>query len=393
MKNLIYFLFLSVVLFVSCHKEDSTILLTNNADKIENKPYAEQVEYAKQHLLQIGKVVSKLYQNAEFRNNLKNDLVAKDDKTETTILISDLISGENSRKYTSISNEDKLILNNEINAFKDIEGQDWQPQIYLPNFNDQQKTLDATKPIIIPFVVEEEDETYEGYQEDNYGDLKLIDTEITEEFAEDYNNVVIISLNETLMMPNSQDMPPMDINSIVNEKHSIEYFTAKVHNESWVAGASEVAIRGVQCKYNGEVFSGVNSSYNYLGKEIKKVSRSDVRNKVRQYISTWGVRYYEDLTYNNIFSDSYLYNNEKVLSCNVIFESDAWPTGTRDAIFYVPSNNSTVSVTYRSSHQQYAAKPLYFKKLLTNETLLDNYYENTGDFEFKLFKDNGYWSY
>ncbi len=82
-----------------------------------------------------------------------------------------------------------------------------------------------------------------------------------------------------------------------------------------------------------------------------------------------------------------------IVSCNVIFESDAWPTGKRTAKFDIPSNSSEIEIKFRSGDSEYSSQSLFFKKILPTETLINNYYENDSDFEYKLFIDNGIWNY
>jgi hypothetical protein len=353
MKNLFFFITLTTLFLVSCQKEDHPFV-NNENDKIENKSLEEQIEYTKYHLLKIGSVISKLYQNAEFRTKLRSDLLAKNNNTESTILIIELISGENSKKYSFISNDDKVTLINGINAFKDIDGRDWEPEIYLPNFEDQNKTLYPTKPVVIPFVVEEDDDTYEGYQENNQGQLERLPDEISEEMSNNHGNVIILKLSEDVENDeNDEEIVDIQPSGYYSKSVYLQWIKVKEHKESWVAGASEINIKAVFENHYGttlsddEYLSTTRSSYGKTSdcricdvtrKNVKKKTKIDT-NYLLQYQWYW-TNYYGLFVTSN-YPERYYYT---------IYEYDGWPSGFDPAPYNI---NDCAGSLIRSSNIDY----------------------------------------
>ncbi len=268
----------------------------------------------------------------------------------------------------------------------------WHPQLYIPDFNRQyqnflNRSFNPDKPVIVPFVVEEPDDEYVGYQEDANGELQPIEEVVDETFAQQ-NDVWIISINEEMALQTVLPTPiPIDYDIY---EHSIDKMAIKKHYESWAAGKSEVAIRGYRYYTDGECHGygdpdnecsrdGVNTTSSYQGILIRKFSRSEVSNQT-------------EITVDFVFErlQKWSYSAIPIVSCNVIFESDAWPTGKKKDFFPINNYygaNSTKQIEYRSSDGSYFGNKSLYSKVLdeTNETNIHNYSEDDLNMKFNLY--------
>ncbi|MCF6347338.1 MAG: hypothetical protein L3J20_03450 [Flavobacteriaceae bacterium] len=207
-------LLLSALFLISCNDSEGENITSNAFDKsnIETAPLEVQIEYANKHLLDIGKVVAKLARNKEFEPILYSNIQKRvNTGYYNSILVKDLITDINTKSSNNffISEEDKSHLQKSLEAFYDLEGRDWHPEIIITNFEEKyqkilssvgSKTYDTSKPLIAPVVFEDDDETtedaYDAFQEDNEGNLQPTGFKVTQSDAET-KNVLFIKLSES----------------------------------------------------------------------------------------------------------------------------------------------------------------------------------------------------
>lgn len=147
------------------------------------------------------------------------------------------------------------------------------------------------------------------------------------------------------------------------------------HRESWLAGASEIAIRAKLVCHNGRHL-GIPGSYqeeytsdqysNYLGKLIKKVKRKQIKN-----LELLTVNYSLQKDWQNEFP-----NQDPVHFIYVIFERDTWPATLNKDKRWAPNSPITnepspgeFNLYYRSSDKDGNNFP-YARHLFTNTLVL-----------------------
>ncbi len=194
-------MFISILFFISCTDNVGLDNAPSALDKstIENAPLDIQIKYANKHLLDIGRIIIKLAHNREFKSILYNKINERaKNGLDNTVLVKDLIAEIDSKKSNGfiISESDKINLQKSLEAFYDLDGQNWYPEIVITNFEDKyqkflsspiDKTYDASRPLIVPVVYEDDDETtedaYIAYQEQNDDTLVATDIMITQSDA------------------------------------------------------------------------------------------------------------------------------------------------------------------------------------------------------------------
>ena len=205
-SNKVYKLFgvllFSVLLLTNCNENEGENITLGALDKstIENAPLETQIEYANKHLLDIGKIINKMNHNTEFKSILFDNLKKKSnsDEVSSAILVKDLISDIKAKGSATffISEDDKMSLQQSLEAFYDLEGMDWHPEIIITNFEKkyqkfkslvEKKTSGKSKPLIVPVVFEDDNENtedaYDAYQEDENGDLQPTGFKVTQSDA------------------------------------------------------------------------------------------------------------------------------------------------------------------------------------------------------------------
>lgn len=146
MKNFIKnFKYLSqlllVLLFISsCNDEEISIndteQLVFDKHNIENAPLDAQIKYANKHLLNIGEQVLNYYKTPEFKSFL-SDEITKSGRADThySFLVKNLISNVNTKKLGAENSKEKI--EKSLEAFYNLDGQDWHPEIIIYNFEEK----------------------------------------------------------------------------------------------------------------------------------------------------------------------------------------------------------------------------------------------------------------
>lgn len=242
-------------------------------------------------------------------------------------------------------------------AFKNIEGRSYSISFYVP-FAEELKTKATNIKENIYIFEEIEDSNkleYDGYLLNERGEFTKYQYQLTEDLAKNLAqegiSVIVVGLQDDSLVPMNERKELAIVNSIssTNKNWYIDNMTVKTHKESWVAGASEIAVQAY--------------SYNHLNNQLKKINyinsstaggnselifakfrRKDVRRKYNKNLNA-NIAGGIDATHNTYANTNFFY---------VIYEADNWPVETRTVNFSniggVPSN---VSIYFGSSDPEY----------------------------------------
>lgn len=343
---------------------------------IEFQSYENQIIFTQGNLNTLGMAALSIADDPEFREIVYKEIEKQFDgdynvlfETLSQVQTSDQ-STIGARMAATSEIDEKLYL--AMEAFKNIEGIDYFPQIYIPFYEElKEKKVSSNakvlspenEPVIVLFTGDDSQDVYPGYQLNESGELEETGFMIDEEFAQN-NEVWVISLNERYFGENdSSSETNGSINGRTKSSPSaiVDQIKIKCHKESWAAGASEVNILTLFSNWGATVLDlNVYGNGVYEGGEIYKFSRKDVRKQnnkdVNFYIlNDWDDRA-PDMPYGNY----------------VIFEYDTWPTGRKTAEWYV---GATISIKYRSADIYYDLNTVY-------KTNFYEYYVNNGCIEW-----------
>ncbi len=311
------------------------------------------------HLLNIAKVVSNLYKDKEIKTLIFDEVSRKSvNGFETEILVKDILAKINLEK-TAENSKKMTLLTESLEAFHDLDGRNWDPKVYIPNFQKQNNnfrlnlsrtTYNPDKPVFVIAVEDVEDPV--GYQEID-DELVELNERVTEADAnlmiDEGNDILVISLDEN--RPAYDDVGGgSDSSSGATTTNSVRFVVlekmiVKHHKESWVSGKSEVTIRGFwdRAAFDyGNYFTHHNDDA--YGTRIKKVSRSSIRNQTEMTVNfkiLWDLNNVESLGIENQF---YGY---------VIFECDSWPAPKKTITLQELYNGDMRTVDVRSWQSPY----------------------------------------
>jgi hypothetical protein len=409
MRKLLLMQLILIAVFTSCKKNENLFETQVGKNEILSKSYEEQVKYTEVNLKQLGTEIAPLAKNPEFVNYI-HERVAKKFDDEYEVLIRDI---QNDYRWKTILNTKSI--NNALNAFKNLGGSNFYPQIYIPKFqsmedngislssaNSLADSSQSVVPIVHVFYAGEAevdsfngDEIMPGYIADASGNLVywgLVDSTYANN-----NEVWIYSLNESVNNAGGY-CPPQEIKglSFVNPdcepiggggdgggeqtctdvdcdefelpgntpifpelghaktNFKIEKMTITDPKESWLSGAAEVSIRAkLHCHNNREE-----------GK-VSPAARTPYRSK--QYSNLLGklirkfkrkeIRRQRQIYVNYPVEYEWQYSNfttDPIYCDFVLFERDAWPA--KKNLRYVPGRNDLFqnpSITTDSWEQHY----------------------------------------
>ncbi len=349
--------FILFLFFASCGFQDE---ISKNAEKIDDNSNIEQIAYTKNNFKNIGTELAKIANDNFFRMVLYREVEKKFDG-DYNVLLSDLISELKQRsKNGRMSSVTTLSLNQiepSLLFFKNIDGRNYYPQIYIPFFETKREmNIDSnsarrsgnSEPMFVFFAGDESQDIYPGYQMNQNGKFEETGILIDENYAEN-NEVWVLSINERVndngvvdVIWRTDDLSSARITSYGDA--IIPTMKIKSHKESWAGGQSEVHVlryvdnssftdrTGKQIALQGR---GSNE-----GDQIVKASRKDVKNKRELAVGFTLVPAW------NIMTTDVVYY--------VIFEYDTWPTGVRDARW--DKTAGTLILGYRSADGWYDKK-------------------------------------
>jgi hypothetical protein len=300
---------LTAMFFGACKKDNSLDVQVPEAS-IVTKSAAEQVKYAEVNLKKIANTVGKLTQNPEFVNFVHTEVAKKRDG-QFEVLITRLLK---SPVWGPQLNTKEL--NEGLDAFKNLQGTDFYPQIYIPkmqndednhatNFTATNNTTASDDVKVVVYGGEvagvPEDAPHPSYNVNDNGILVPFQ-DIAEPYAND-NEVWVFSINEIittnglLALPTDGACGPSDPNypectygggggsggggggggsssgsnendpeeAFLRDAHpdmnlhnpvnfEIENMTVKKTHEYWLSGSSEISIRASLNTINGREY-------------------------------------------------------------------------------------------------------------------------------------------
>lgn len=128
MKQFFILFLITNIVLTGCKKNEQSYENAENKNSILTKSYDEQVKYAEIHLKQLGTEIGKFTASPEFVNYIHESVAKKFDE-EYEVLIKDI--------QADYRWEDRLntpAINKALNAFKNLDGSNFYPQIYIPQF-------------------------------------------------------------------------------------------------------------------------------------------------------------------------------------------------------------------------------------------------------------------
>lgn len=361
MKKTIYSIFILGLtissITTSCNADDRNTDISANVENqkvlskeaVKNASLDKKLQYKKYYLQEAGKLIKKLGITTNDLINLSINAESKGQQ-ENTFLLADVISLAKSKNVNMDITISKKISDLE-NAFNDLDDRNYNISIYIPfaektklNAN---KTGTANNDI---YIIEEEDrsdiEYFEGYILNEDGEYVTYEDLINEEMAEDLSeqgrNVAIIGLQDTSYNPGNGNG---GTTTYTDKNFKFGTMTVKSHKESWAAGASDIAMQ--MYKYeNGSLqkinFINENNSAGGSHNYFTKFSRKEVRRQTEKslYMAVAGM----------IKTDPAIFANSKFYYA--IYETDNWPTTTRNIPFTLP-NGQPISISFGSSDGEY----------------------------------------
>jgi hypothetical protein len=410
MRSKVLLSMLLIAMFFGACKKDNSLDVQVPEASIVTKSAAEQVKYAEVNLKKIANTVGKLTQNPEFVNFVHTEVAKKRDG-QFEVLITRLLK---SPIWGPQLNTKEL--NEGLEAFKNLQGTDYYPQIYIPkmqndeenqatNFTASNNTTGSEDVKVIVYGGEvagvPEDAPHPSYSVDDDG-LLIPFQDIDEPYASE-NEVWIFSINEVITTngllalptgdcgPNSSEYPEctygggggggsssssneddpeelsfrathpaMNLNNPVNFK--IENMLVKHHKENWLGGYSEIHIRAALNTINGR-HEGVPTDDYWQYKTDQDVSTGKLRGKKVAYFSWKDVENSKNKAINVNMQSGWptsVLASDPVYFDYVIFEMDNWPATIQTlrrqnfTIVYNPSPiTNYYSQRYRSNDEAY----------------------------------------
>ncbi|MBP7499095.1 MAG: hypothetical protein KA796_04420 [Chryseobacterium sp.] len=355
---------ISLISLSSCNSDELSNIETPKVDildknYIQKASMKEKLAYKKYYLKEALKEVTRM-------GFTSDDLIAisKDTKNQKdVVLFSDIIA------YAK--NEKKIIVTDPrvekiSNAFKELEGSSYDISFYIP-FADK---LNYSSKVVADdiYIFEQEDDSeqlaFEGSVLNEDGEYVTYEQLITEQMAEDFaerqgRKVVVVGLADVEAVNTGGNQG--GTSTYVGHHFNMSNMIVKSHKESWISGASDLAINAER-QINGYFYNAVSlhggpESWTYL---FRRVTRKEVRKKTNLYVNT-------SLTDSQRSTTPPAGSNYVIHY--VIYELDMWPIGNRNVNFV--HDGISHNVTYRSSDVPYD-----YKTLISNNGQIDYHTDN-----------------
>lgn len=368
MKKLVLTLCATLFL-ISCNNE-----LTNTDEikpeaqvltksQIENATLKQKIAYKKYFLQEALKTVKEI----GFKTSDILKLSKKVNAQKNTFILEDFIKLAHD-KNMKISNEKVSKLKSLNEAFKNLDGHNYNISFYIPFADKLKQTGSSINGRLVEgqelYIFEEQDipdqTAFEGYVLNEDAEYVIYEQLITEELAEELavensTPVIVVGLQEESIALQDFDgnyIDPYTTSSSTtattygNKNFKIGNMTVREHKESWIAGASEITVQMYKLENNNlQKISYINShtAGGYSEFIFNKFSRSDVRNSRQKTlnVSLGG----------SIDNTPSILQNTKLFY--VIYEADNWPVTTREVAFPYSVNGNTLKIKFGSSHSEY----------------------------------------
>ncbi len=377
MKKLIPTFTLVLLILLGCKKTEQLVIDSiTNSIPITEQSQANQVAYANENLMKIGKEIAKLTGDQKFVDFVRNSAKKKFDD-EYEVLIEDLKKDVN-WSYSL----NTLKMNEGLNAFKKIggaNGGNYYPQIYIPTFQyDEDENISNSTNVAAPidsilyvfYGGDAEVDSATNLSDSYPAYIRLPNSTfaywglVNEAYANTHE-VWIFSINEVVngwgqyreidlptVTPETPDgpstgggAPPTGSNdpdyspvenflpihpAVDDATHApvnfkIQNMIVKNSKESWLAGASEISIKASLLCHNNRALGAAspagferyrsNQYSNHLGKLIRKFKRREVNHQ-------------DNILVNFTLQTGWPTSNwqtDPIFFDYLIFEKDNWP--------------------------------------------------------------------
>lgn len=381
-----------LLLLASCKKNlDAAVSSKTEKQNVHTLPLDKQYSYVSENLKTIATQLAIAIKNPLIKSQVRSEASKKFDGDYNVLL----------RNVFSIKslegNYDRNAVNTAFEAFEQIEGSNYYPQVYIPSCIQkrdpnsrrsselstiQERQVESGKTEFVIYDGNEDQQIFPAYILGVDNQLQLNGVLVDENYAIEHD-VWVISLNENV--DNNGELEPIDnidptptpvnnnpilgippppINpNLINVK--IENIGINCLNESWAAGKADVSIRASRSTWNGRQdgqSNGAIAEYNCdrssddpRGILIRQFFRDETINGTTLQIQYVNFNLQSNWQIGN-------WNYHPITYYYVIFERDNWPAKIRvkDVTpFFAHFPNDYRLMQYRSSDDCYIAGSFY----------------------------------
>lgn len=420
---------MALTLLTGCSKEDITVGINKmpTAEKqmynsINDATFSQQLAYVNNNLDILGKAAILMSDDSRFQYLLYTEMsgYAEDDKSVlfTTLFSKSLEQGWDLKAEMELKLSQQAAIDVDLqsifDAFKNLDGEDWNPQLFIPNYD---RLLQSGKignsgynrPAYITYSGDESISSAPAYWFAQAGpvDVGELGSDpnqaqfrqafVANEATSADHELFVISLSEVpasqVILPKAPaNSRPTSTTAAVG-RVAIGNMKVMEHKESWLAGKSDVAIAG-RLRWNTfqsenptlltnpkpgctkdcsavEIYPISTLLTRYDGDnsntKVRKFTRSEVRNQtvvnVNESITAQWNPYYTNTNGDILLS----YESSGEYGYYLIYEADPWPIGKRTYSWNIAPLNVQETV-YRSADDYYAtdsfsakaSSPIYF---------------------------------
>lgn len=369
---------------------------TETISKVLDKNYAktanlkDQLVYKKHYLKEAAKLIKEMNITSNDLIGLSIDANSKGQQNNT-FLLSDIVSLAKS-KNKAINSELNSKISNLDNAFKGLDDRNYEISIYIP-FAEKlnSKTSNSTSKLASEediYIFEQQDISeqlaFEGEILNEDGNWVTYDQLITEEMAEDFAEqgriVAVIGLQDLSIYDenNNPQAGTGGFNPVSgggstpttsnDSALTILDMAVKTHKESWIAGESELTIRGI--RQYGTTVTGTNflTSGVFHGGYPEFIFHEFKRKQVRNQNM---LTLHRTVTYK-------INKNEIGTLFYVIYEADNWPANT-----YYASAGSNAPIRYYSSDPAYIINNVQYG--IPSNGIYNTPYIENGEIKYRTY--------
>jgi hypothetical protein len=362
------------------------LLGTETAITISKKSHEDQLNYRRENLKVLGEAIIKMSQDQEFRKLVYSTIDKRFDGDDNvlieTLFTSNLVLNDKEsgtlKMYTKNS-----VVQKSLHAFKNIEGENYFPHVYIPYYGKFKLDRNLSKPlIIVPWDGSEITDQAHGYTI-NDGKFEEIKNLVDRDFCEK-NEVWVVSLNERVdkygKLRNGvrSDEQAREAASLLNTNQiydgKISYMFLRASLESVYGGQNDMYINGGSTFING-IDPSTGSEKNW---RVFESERCQIANIPNGHIGG-NPNDLNDFVYVNFK----FYNNWDPYRPEpgprgthffyTIYEADNWPAGLRTIDTSV--GNKVFTLEYRSSDDACDAHNISFQNAaISRDTQTLKYY-------------------
>lgn len=342
------------ILFVSCQKEKSEKWIT----PISKAPIEKQYQYVRENFKKIIDGLAPLFKDPSFINYLYSE-AAKKLQGENKILVESLLANptfKSQMRYDLVAEG--------VNAFKNIDGETYHPQMYFPFF-DNFRSKNTSKEtyengaLVVFYDGDESVTTVPIYEYQLATDsFILTDSYANEAYAETHE-LIIIGIDEDDeegKVFNPEEIEEVDeVESTINFR--IKDINVKEGKETWLGGKTELRIKALGTTWNHRLNGSSTGAFvtippalhyatDYKGDLVKNIVRGEIGYPILGFNYPMNVNW----QVSNYFSDPIVYPY-------VIFEYDPWPAGIKVMGSQIPTATTSTydvdNIIFRSHNSPY----------------------------------------